>query len=58
MASTSSTLAFGRSVFRKVGRRSEPSEETAAIVSGAPSVLHDGDRVYVGAWSRLTVRLG
>ena len=37
---------------------SEPSEETAAIVSGAPSVLHDGDRVYVGAWSRLTVRLG
>lgn len=34
----------------------EPDERTPALVPGVPSELHDGDRVYVGAWSRLTVR--
>jgi len=34
----------------------EPTEDTAALVPGVPTELHDGDRVYVGAWSRLTVR--
>jgi FHA domain-containing protein len=37
---------------------SEPSDETAALVEGLSTLLHDGDRIYVGAWSRLTVRLG
>ena len=37
---------------------SEPSGGSVAVVSGLPTPLHDGDRVYVGAWSRLTVRLG
>jgi len=23
-----------------------------------PKSLNDGDRIYVGAWSRLTVRIG
>jgi FHA domain-containing protein len=36
---------------------SEPDDETAALVAGLATLLHDGDRVYVGAWSRLTVRL-
>ncbi|MDO8389606.1 MAG: FHA domain-containing protein [Actinomycetota bacterium] len=34
----------------------EPAEATAALVPGVPHELHDGDRVYLGAWSRLTVR--
>ena len=34
----------------------EPGEHTVALVPGVPAELHDGDRVYVGAWSRLTVR--
>lgn len=34
----------------------EPSDATLPIASGGPTVLHDGDRVYLGAWSRLTVR--
>ena len=33
-----------------------PSALTEPIVPGESVVLHDGDRVYVGAWSRLTVR--
>jgi FHA domain len=37
---------------------SDPTEDTAAIDSGVPTPLHDGDRVYVGAWSRLTLRVG
>lgn len=37
---------------------SEPNDDTTAVVAGLPTLLHDGDRVYVGAWSRLTVRLG
>lgn len=35
---------------------SDPDAASAAIVPGVPVELHDGDRVYVGAWSRLTVR--
>ena len=34
----------------------EPEESTAPLVPGVPVELHDGDRVYVGAWTRLTVR--
>lgn len=34
----------------------EPDERTTALVPGVPTELRDGDRVYVGAWSRLTVR--
>lgn len=36
----------------------EPTADTDAVEAGVPTPLHDGDRVYVGAWSRLTVRLG
>jgi hypothetical protein len=36
----------------------EPEDETQPIEPGVPKALHDGDRVYVGAWSRLTVRVG
>ena len=36
----------------------EPAEDTDAIEPGHPTPLHDGDRIYLGAWSRLTVRLG
>jgi hypothetical protein len=36
----------------------EPTDDTAAVEVGIPTPLHDGDRVYLGAWSRLTVRLG
>ena len=39
-----------------VASGSEPDESVAALVPGVPAELHDGDRVYVGAWSRLTVR--
>ena len=35
-----------------------PTEDTTAIEPGLPTPLHDGDRVYLGAWSRLTVRVG
>lgn len=34
----------------------EPDDTTLALVPGVPIEVHDGDRVYVGAWSRLTVR--
>ena len=37
---------------------SDPTEETAAVEPGLSTPLHDGDRVYVGAWSRLTIRRG
>ena len=33
-----------------------PHEASQPLVPGVPCELHDGDRVYVGAWSRLTVR--
>jgi hypothetical protein len=36
----------------------DPAEDTEAVEAGVPTPLHDGDRVYLGAWSRLTVRLG
>jgi pSer/pThr/pTyr-binding forkhead associated (FHA) protein len=39
-----------------VGAAGSPEAETPALVPGVPVELHDGDRVYVGAWSRLTVR--
>jgi len=39
-----------------VGADTEPDDATAALVAGVPSELRDGDRVYVGAWTRLTVR--
>jgi hypothetical protein len=41
-----------------VAAGSEPAEDTDAIEVGLPTPLHDGDRVYLGAWSRLTVRIG
>ena len=39
-----------------VGADAEPDEATIALVPGVPTELRDGDRVYLGAWSRLTVR--
>ncbi len=36
----------------------EPDADTPALEPGVPTVLGDGDRVFVGAWSRLTVRKG
>ncbi len=39
-----------------VSSGAEPDDATLALVPGVPTELHDGDRVYVGAWSRLTVR--
>jgi hypothetical protein len=36
----------------------EPADDTDAIEVGLPTSLHDGDRVYLGAWSRLTIRIG
>jgi len=34
----------------------EPDASTEPIAPGAPVLLADGDRVYIGAWSRLTIR--
>ena len=34
----------------------EPDDATLSLVPGVPTELHDGDRVYVGAWTRLTIR--
>ena len=39
-----------------VGEAASPESDTPALVPGVPTELYDGDRVYVGAWSRLTVR--
>jgi hypothetical protein len=33
-----------------------PTEDTVPLAAGVPALLQDGDQVYVGAWSRLTVR--
>lgn len=41
-----------------VGPTEEPSDATPPITAGVATELRDGDRVYVGAWSRLTVRRG
>lgn len=35
-----------------------PSEDLLPIAPGVPAVLHDGDRIHVGAWTKLTVRAG
>jgi hypothetical protein len=37
---------------------SEPVDDTQPIEPGVPTTLHDGDRIYVGAWSRMTIRIG
>ena len=37
---------------------SEPTDESPAVEPGLSTPLHDGDRVYLGAWSRLTIRIG
>jgi len=36
----------------------DPTDETDAVEAGLSTPLQDGDRVYLGAWSRLTVRVG
>jgi hypothetical protein len=41
-----------------VAAGSDPTDDTPAVEPGLSTPLHDGDRVYLGAWSRLTVRLG
>jgi len=41
-----------------VGTGTTPDSATAPLVPGVPSELHDGDRVYLGAWTKLTVRAG
>lgn len=33
-----------------------PAAEVEPLVSGVPAVLDDGDQIFVGAWTRLTVR--
>ncbi len=40
------------------GEGNQPDEDTPALDPGVATELHDGDRVYVGAWSRLTLRRG
>ena len=37
---------------------SDPTDDTVALDPGVSTPLHDGDHVYLGAWSRLTLRLG
>ena len=41
-----------------VAAGSDPTDDTPAVEAGSSTPLRDGDRVYLGAWSRLTVRLG
>ncbi len=41
-----------------VAAADEPTDASPPVVAGVPTVLHDGDRVFVGAWSRLTIRKG
>jgi len=41
-----------------VAAGSEPAADTDPIEAGVPTSLKDGDRVYVGGWSRLTLRIG
>jgi hypothetical protein len=33
-----------------------PTDDAVPLAAGVPAVLADGDQIYVGAWSRLTVR--
>ena len=35
-----------------------PKLQGTPLEPGVPKVLHDGDRIYLGAWTRLTVRTG
>lgn len=39
-----------------VGQGEAPTEDVIPLASGVPAALDDGDQVFVGAWSRLTVR--
>jgi hypothetical protein len=32
------------------------SDDIEPLAPGVPATLRDGDRIYVGAWTRLTVR--
>lgn len=36
----------------------EAAQDTHPLTAGVPAVLRDGDRVQLGAWTRLTVRAG
>jgi FHA domain/Double zinc ribbon len=38
------------------GAGSAPTDDLAALASGVPAALQDGDHIFVGAWTRLTVR--
>ncbi len=35
---------------------SVPADDAVPLAAGVPHVLHDGDQVYLGAWTRLTLR--
>jgi hypothetical protein len=48
LASTNGTHVANRDV--------APTETLAPLASGVPAVLDDGDQIFLGAWSRLTVR--
>lgn len=50
LASTNGTYVLGAA--------DEPSEDLHPLTPGVPAVLRDGDRVQLGAWTRLTVRAG
>jgi len=39
-----------------IAGRAAPDAGTSPLVPGVPCELLDGDRVYLGAWTRLTVR--
>ena len=41
-----------------VAAGTDPTADTPAVETGSSTPLQDGDRVYLGAWSRLTARLG
>jgi len=41
-----------------IGPADAPSDDAHPLTAGVPAVLHDGDRVFLGAWTRLTVRAG
>jgi hypothetical protein len=41
-----------------LGPADTPSADLHPITAGVPAVLHDGDRIQLGAWTRLTVRAG
>jgi pSer/pThr/pTyr-binding forkhead associated (FHA) protein len=39
-----------------VDRDAVPNADAAPIAAGVAAVLDDGDQIFLGAWSRLTVR--